>query len=153
MSTRLRFGCQLSELLEDPRFPVLREQYEAECRRVRGSHGGWRREFYEAAEQSGMGECITAYWDDELVGFAFVLYATPGHYSSMMAVVESLFTEETVRQFGVGNELRSEVRFAVRARRYSEILWTAPEGSAFEKVLRADRRCELAHLVFSEVLK
>lgn len=126
--------------------PLLSE-YEKECAISLLGPCSPNREMYQAMEDSGILKCFGVFREAYMTGFATVLITVYPHYSKKVATVESLYTSD-----GEGSALMSAVKSCARESGCSEILYSAPVGGRFEKLLQASRNVTRTSSVFGEKL-
>lgn len=142
-----------SDILGDSNAQVLLEAYAAECSiPVLGSINP-QSEIYSALEQSGSSRCFGVYEGDELVGFANELTSILPHYGRMAAVVESLYVGRSHRSGGTGIALMDAVEGYAREAGCAAILYSAPAGSRFDKLLAARRQYACTNIVYCRSLR
>lgn len=97
--------CTALEILSNPCFPALRDEYARES----SIHGlpdpAEKMEMYVAMDGGGILHIYGAFWGDELVGFVAVLAPVLPHYGVTIAVTESLFVASAHRKTGAGLRL------------------------------------------------
>jgi hypothetical protein len=135
-----------AELFADEQFQAMRKDYERECAIPFLGEVKPDMDLYARMEKSGVLTCFAMICDAELLGIASVLVTTYPHYSKKVATVESLFA----KSHGV-NLLDALRRFA-KGSGCSEILYTAPVGSRFERLLQITPHCQRTSSVFGESL-
>jgi len=70
------------------------------------------------------------------------------HYSKRVATVESIFVTESARKSGIGKELMSVIEAYAKEKGCVAILYSAPAGGKFERVLDASKRYRRSNSVF-----
>lgn len=94
------------------------------------------RENYISLERLGILAVFAVVHRDQVVGFASCLTSRIPHYGIAIAIAESLFACERVRNLGVGVLLLATVeRYARNVLGISALFVSCPVGSAFHKML------------------
>lgn len=130
-------------------FPELLKEYEAECSIPEIGMATPNPATYAAMERSGAFQCFGAFEDGELVGFATVLLSMLPHYAKRVAIVESIFAQKGRT---CGSDLRSALKAFARDSGCDSILYSAPFGGRFERLLERDKGCRRTNSVFCESL-
>lgn len=125
--------------------PMLTE-YAAECSIPLLGEINPSRELYAALEKAGVLACFGIFRNEELAGFATVLFTVYPHYSKKVATVESLFALQG------GAELLAHVRQFAKQQQCAAIMYSAPVGGRFEKLLESKKSCERTSSIFGEQL-
>lgn len=141
-----------AELMQSPNFPALIAEYGAECSIPEIGPINPQPDLYALMERSGMLQCFGAYEDERLIGFVSVQAFPLPHYGRRVANVESLFVPAEHRESCVGLELLRTARKHGREKGCKVILYNAPAGSSFERLLNARKRSRHTNSVFCEVL-
>lgn len=101
--------CSISEIMEDPAFPALIEEYAAESAVEGMPSPNAKMESYAIMELTGMLHPFGAFKDGELVGFISVLTPMLPHYGRLVASAESFFVTKLHRKGGAGLRLLKAV--------------------------------------------
>lgn len=139
-------------LMEAPNFAELIAEYGAECSIAEIGQINPQPDLYALMERTGMLQCFGAYEGETLIGFASVQVFPLPHYGRTIANVESLFVPMERRSSAVGLELLRTARQHGRMRNCKVILYNAPAGSSFERLLIARKRSRRTNSVFCEAL-
>lgn len=124
----------------------LLKAYEEECANPLLGPTNPDRGMYEAMAKTGILACFGCFESDRMVGFATVLITVYPHYSKKVATVESLYA---VRG---GSALKSTIKQFAKMSGCTEILYSAPIGGRFEKLLQASKSCVRTSSIFGERL-
>ena len=128
----------------------LFEGYAAECSIPEIGKTDPQREIYFAMERNGVAQCFGVY-AEKLVGFASLLISVLPHYGKKVAVVESIYVDPEYRPF-VGKDMLLELEdYALKAGCVA-ILYSAPAGSRFEKMLSLRKQYRRTNSVFTKAL-
>lgn len=146
VATRGIFRVGYAEIIG---FPELLKEYEAECSIPEIGKTAPSPEMYAAMERSGAFQCFGAFEDGELIGFATVLISMLPHYAKKVAIVESIFAQKGST---CGSDLRSALKAFARDSGCASILYSAPFGGRFERLLERDKGCRRTNSVFCESL-
>lgn len=146
--------CRISwaAILSDPSWPELLAEYGAECSIPEIGKPDPQPELYALMERSGMMQDFGAYEDGRLIGFASIQAFTLPHYGRKIANVESLFVPQAHRHTGVGLSLLRTARVHASQQGCVAILYNAPAGSNFERLLNARKQARRTNAVFCEAL-
>lgn len=98
-------ACSVSDIMEDPAFPALIEEYARESAVDGMPSPNAKMETYIPMEVTGMLHPFGAYKGGELVGFISVLTPVLPHYGALAAVAESWFVTAPHRKGGAGLRL------------------------------------------------
>lgn len=123
-------------------------EYAAECALPELAPINPQREMYAAMERTGAFQCFGVFDQGVLVGFATVLTFIVPHYGKKIATAESLFLAAAHRSAGPGNRLLQTVERYAREQGCVAILYSAPAGSQFERLLRARKPYRHSNTVF-----
>lgn len=142
-----------ADILSAPAWPALLAEYSAECSIPEIGTPDPQPTLYALMESTGILQCFGAYDGAQLIGFASVQAFPLPHYGKRVANVESLFVPQVHRRFTVvGLELLRTARKYGRQQGCKVILYNAPVGSSFERLLELRRRSRRTNSVFCEVL-
>ena len=97
--------CTFAELLLEPRFQALLEEYADELAVEGLPHPKAKTEMYQKLESIGLIHPIAAFSDGILIGFINVLMSINQHYGVALAVSESFFVSKQYRKTGAGTKL------------------------------------------------
>lgn len=131
---------------------ALIAEYAAECSIPAIGEINPHRELYALMEKSGLMTCFMAYDDHRKVGFSILLMPILPHYSKKVATSESIFIAKSSRRSGAGLKLKRTVKDHAKDAGCVGILWSAPAGSKFERVLESSKSCQRTNAVFYENL-
>lgn len=120
-----------AEILNAPNWPDLLAEYTTECSRL--GKASPQPELYALLERSGGFQAFGVYDCDMLVGFAAVLIYVLPHFGKKIAATESIFMASAYRYIGHG--LMGYIEQYARENECEEFLYSAPEGSRFDRVL------------------
>lgn len=151
MTTDVR-AVRYSEILDAPNAQALLAEYADECSLPELVPIIPQREMYAMMERSGAFQCFGAYVGDRLAGFGSALTYVVPHYGRRIATVESLFLAEADRRWRTGNRLMDALENYGREQGCLLILYNAPAGSQFEKLLRMLKPYRHSNTVFLRVL-
>jgi GNAT superfamily N-acetyltransferase len=124
-----------SEILDAPNAQGLLAAYASECSLPEIGRACPKASQYELLEAAGALHTFGVYEQDELIGFAAVLLAELPHYSRKVATIESIFIHPDHRESGVGMTLMLVVEQFADVQGCAAVLYSAPSGSRFEKLL------------------
>lgn len=137
-----------AEILAAPNARELLEEYSAECSLPEIGQSDPQTEVYAAMERSGAFQCFGVYEGGGLVGFASVLMYVVPHYGRRIATVESLFLAAAHRSGRTGHGLMSALEEYARENGCVAILYSAPAGGQFERLLRLLKPYRHSNTVF-----
>ena len=113
----------------------LLAEYERECSIPAIGATNPQGDIYANLETLGLMHTFGVFAGEELVGFGSILLSTLPHYGKKVAVQESLFISKPYRSGAIGRRLLHTLEdFAQRADCVA-ILYSAPTGGAFDKLL------------------
>lgn len=124
-----------TEILDAPNAQKLLQEYADECSIPEIGDPTPQVEQYALLEDAGVMHTFAAYEGEELVGFAAVLTSVLPHYSRKVATLESIFISPKHRKGTVGRTLMLVVEQFADVQGCSAVLYTAPTGSRFGKLL------------------
>lgn len=142
-------AVRVSEILDSE---ALIAEYAAECSIPAIGEINPHRELYALMEKSGLMTCFMAYDGDHKVGFSILLMPVLPHYSKKVATSESIFIAKAIRRSGAGVRLRRAVKDHAKDAGCVGILWSAPAGGKFERLLESSKSCQRTNAVFYESL-
>lgn len=136
--------CSISPdiILDSP----LLKAYEEECANPLLGPTNPDRGMYEAMSRSGMLTCFGCFDGNNLVGFATVLITVYPHFSKKVATGESIYALRG------GLALISAIKKFAKVSGCTEILYSAPFGGKFEKLLKTRKSCVPTSSIFTESL-
>jgi hypothetical protein len=102
-------------------------------------------------ENCGVMRSFGVFDGEKMMGFATVLNPILPHYSKRMASAECIFVAKLSRPFGAGTRLMRAIRAYAKESHCAGVMYSAPVGSQFEKVLMRSRRYLRTSSVFVEV--
>ena len=126
----------------------LVKEYAAECSLPEIGEVQPNGEIYAAMERVGVAQVFAAFDGEQMIGFAAILTPVMPHYSKRVASVESIFVTESARKSGIGKELMSVIEAYAKEKGCVAILYSAPAGGKFERVLDASKRYRRSNSVF-----
>lgn len=129
-------SATVADVMDNPRFQQLIEQYAQECANPTMGAPAPDREQYEALAKIGMLHALGAYQGDELVGFISYLLTPMMHFSSCAATTESLFLSPEHRHGLLGVRLIKAALTQAVSQGAKGLYVTAPAGSQLEKLAR-----------------
>lgn len=138
-------GVSFGEILDAEK---LLEEYAAECALPELAPIHPSRATYAAMEKTGSFRCFGVFESGVMVGFATVLTYVVPHYEKKIATVESLFLAVAHRSGGPGNRLMRVVERYATEQGCKAVLYSAPAGSQFERLLRIRKRYRHSNTVF-----
>lgn len=94
------------------------------------------RNLYDALYAQGALVCVGAFDDDRLVGYAIALFAPNLHYQMLSAAHDVLFLHRDYRTPRMALRLVEAVEAECKARGAQLMVWHAPIGGAFERILK-----------------
>lgn len=124
-----------SEILEAPNAQRLFTAYAAECSIPEIGEAHPQSKQYELLESAGVLHTFGVYEEDELIGFASVLICSLPHYGRKVATIESIFIHPEHRDACIGRTLMLVVEQFADVQGCAAILYSAPSGSRFNKLL------------------
>lgn len=129
------------DILDSPELPRLIAEYTDECANPELLENARPdRERYVQLEAAGVLHALGMYEDEgeaKLVGFGIVIISPVLHFSKTIAVVESVFLRKDHRKGWVGRALMGALHGVAKACGVDGVYFSAPKGSAFEKLCRA----------------
>lgn len=111
---------------------LLRE-YSAECSLPEFGEASPQPAIYEAMEKGGM-RCFGVFDRDRMVGFTSLLTYPVPHYGKTVLTTESIFVSRDHRA-EFGQELLDFIEWHARQIHCAAVLYSAPTGSRFSKML------------------
>lgn len=129
--------CSIAELESNPNLAGMLDEYAAECSIDGLPHPSGKVELYKQLEASGWLSALGAYYEDQLVGFIFVLCSVIPHYGVHVATVESYFVAKDKRRTGAGIMLLNAAEQLARDKGSPGILVTAPACGVLADVLQS----------------
>jgi len=129
-----------SEILDAPNAEDLLAEYAEECSIPELGKPTPQRDLYELLESSGGFQAFGVYSDKTLVGFAVVLIYVLPHYGKKIAATESIFISRVKRNNGIGGNLLKTIEGYAKDNFCEAFLYSAPDGSMFDRVLSARYR-------------
>ena len=145
-------SIRAADVFADPRAASLLAEYAAECSIPVLGPINPQPAVYEALERGGFTAVFGVYDEGRMVGFATLLMAILPHYGVKTGTVESLFVAAEARDGGAGADLLKAIESHAKASGCTAILYSAPSGSQFERLLRARRDCTQTNTVFARPL-
>lgn len=140
-------ACSVEEIMGDPSFPMLSDEYEAESK-IKGLPSPTRKmEQYQEMAWTGMLHPFGAWHGDQLVGFISLLTPTLPRYGALVAVVESFFVAKAHRKGGAGLRLLREVERVAAECQSPGIFVSSPIAAVLVEILPR-RGYSASHLVF-----
>ena len=128
---------------------ALLEEYAAECSIPEIGKATPNPAIYAAMETAGLLQCFMAWHMERVVGFASVLLPVMPHYSVRVSTVESIFITQSARNTGIGGWLMKAIEGFSRDHGCAVVLWSAPAGGQFERVLSRNKRYRQTNSVFA----
>ena len=122
-------------IIRDPNFPALRDEYSAECRTLGLPDPHEKEELYQALDASDSFVAFGAYEKFRLIGFCGLMTPVLPHYGACIAVVESLFVGAKYRKTGAGLRLIRAAESYARNMRAPAIMISAPTGGRLMTLL------------------
>jgi GNAT superfamily N-acetyltransferase len=122
-------------ILDRPEAKGLLAEYAAECSLPELGEIAPQYYLYEAMERSGTLRSFGVFNDDRLVGFATLLLYVLPHYGKKVATTESIFISAAQRVTGIGSKLLDFIENYARENDCTAVLYSAPTGSQFAKLL------------------
>lgn len=132
--------CSFRAIFMDENAAELFAEYAAECSLPELGAIEPHERLYESMQVNGSLHCWAVRKEGQLVGFAAVLTSILPHYSRKTAIIESIFVSKAERKSGVGAELLSAIEDFAKESRCAAMLYSAPVGSQFEKLLKLKYR-------------
>jgi GNAT superfamily N-acetyltransferase len=127
-------------------------EYSAECSIPAIGEINPQHETYAALENMGLLHSFMAFDDGRKIGFAMVVTPILPHYGKRVASTECLFIAKGSRKSGAGTKLKIAIKQYVKQVGCVGILYSAPAGGQFERLLEATRGCQRTNAVFYESL-
>lgn len=94
------------------------------------------RDLYDVLHAQGALVCVGAFDDDRLVGYAIALLSPNFHYRMTTAAHDALFLHRDYRTPRMALRLIDAVEAECKARGAQLMVWHAPIGGAFERILK-----------------
>lgn len=138
--------CRVAELVADPAFPELMDEYVRECAVPGVDRMGPRMDIYEALEATGAMRLLAARVGDELVGFMALVLVPDPHYGLLLGVSESLYVHPAHRGTGAGLALLRAAERAAQDGGAAGMRIGAPQDGPLDCVL-ARRGYDVTHRV------
>lgn len=137
----------IATVLRAPEAKELFRLYAEECSLPELGQASPHDELYETlAAKAGM-KSLAVFEGDELVGFATVLSYTVPHYGKKVAATESIFIAPGHRA-GLGSELLAAIETDSRRSGCAVVLYSAPCGSRFARMLSLSSRYRHSNQVY-----
>ena len=125
--------CTVNDLLDDPAFQSLLEEYANELAVEGLPHPKAKIATYIHLEKLGLIHPIAAFYDETLIGFINVLMGNNQHYGIDIALSESYFVSKKHRNTGAGTKLRKEAEIlAEELKSPGFYISTPPDGPLAE---------------------
>lgn len=124
---------QFRTILDAPNAESLLAEYAAECSLPELGTTNPNAEMYSRLEAGGM-RTLAVYDGEILVGFATLLTYILPHYGKKVAATESIFVAAEHRP-RIGNELVDFIEQEARKNDCAAVLYSAPAGSRFSRML------------------
>ena len=131
------YPVSFAYILGHPARKRLLDEYAAECAQSELGETMPQAELYEAMERSGSMRTFGVFLRDRLIGFAALLLYVLPHYGRKIATPESIFIEKDSRSTGAGQKLLDFVERYAKYEGCVAVLYTAPTGSQFSRVLES----------------
>lgn len=144
-------ACSVSDIMEDPAFPALIEEYARESAVDGMPSPNAKMETYIPMEVTGMLHPFGAYKGGELVGFISVLTPVLPHYGATVAVGESFFVSAPHRKGGAGLRLLKEVERVAAEQGSPGIFISAPLTGMLVEILPRRGYTECSRMFFKKV--
>lgn len=143
--------CSVSEIMEDPAFPALIEEYAAESAVEGMPTPQAKMESYAAIELTGMLHPFGAFKEGALVGFISLLTPTLPHYGRLVAVGESFFVSAPHRKGGAGLRLLKEAERTAAGQGSPGIFITTPIKGMLIEILPRRGYIECSRIYFKKL--
>lgn len=135
MASTIVRRCSVSDIMEDPAFPGLAEEYEAESK-IEGLPSPSRKmESYLEIYATGMLHPFAARRGPELVGFISLLTPTLPRYGALIATAESWFVAAAHRKTGAGLRLLDEAERVAEEEGSPGMFVSSPLNSMLVEIL------------------
>jgi GNAT superfamily N-acetyltransferase len=128
------------EILNAPEANKLFAEYAEECSLPELGHFNPQQAMYQQMENSGLLKCFVVRSGERLVGFAALLLYVLPHYGRKIATTESIFIARAYRTGCAGAELLGFIEAYAKQNGCVAVLYTAPAGSQFDRLLGLTRR-------------
>lgn len=150
MASTIVRRCSVSDIMEDPAFPALAEEYEAESK-IEGLPSPSRKmESYLEAHAVGMLHQFGAWHGAELVGFISVMTPRLPRYGVLVAVAESWFVASAHRKSGAGLRLLREAERVMVESESPGLFVSSPLNSLLVEILPRLGYTETSRIYFKK---
>lgn len=143
--------CSVSELMEDPSFRPLIDEYVAESQIDGLPSPADKMDMYVEMEVVGMIHAFGAWHGAELVGLVTVLTPRLPRYGALVAVVESYFVTADHRKGGCGLRLLKEAERIAMECGSPGIFVSSPVTAALVEILPRRGYTECSRIFFKKV--
>lgn len=140
-------------ILNHPEGKRLLEEYAKECAQPELGETCPQPSIYEAMEKSEALRVFGVFHGDRLIGFAALLLYVLPHYGKKITTTESIFVAAAERNTGAGTKLLQFIEHYAEQNDCAAVLYTAPAGSQFSRVLAAQSRYRHSNNVFIHKLR
>lgn len=125
----------VADFLNAPTRDALLAGYADEC--AMSELGGIDPQFemYSQLEEMGIGFCLGAFEDNELIGVLFLLVSVVPHYGKTIATTESFFVLPEHRKGNAGMALLNEAEHFAKQAGAVAIFVSAPSESRLERIM------------------
>lgn len=144
-------GCSVSEIMEDPAFPALSLEYEAESKIEGMPSPSAKMGMYLEMDGVGMLHPIGAWRGAELVGFLAILTPRLPRYGALVAVVESFFVAACHRKSGAGLRLLKAAEMLAAEAGSPGIFVSSPVSGMLVEILPRRGYTESSRIFFKKV--
>jgi len=125
----------ISEFFGADNIQTLLDKYAEESAMHGLPHPKAKIDLYEQLERVGILYPISAFLDDVLIGFIFIVSPIMPHYSERISTAESFFVAKEHRKTGAGTKLRHAAEQYAKEIGALGLLMSAPLGSDLAEVL------------------
>ena len=144
-------ACSVADIMGDPLFPTLVEEYAAESAIAGLPPPNARMQTYLHLEALGMLHAFGAIHGNTLVGFISLLAPVLPHYGLTIAVCESFFVASAYRYTGAGLRLLKAAEDKTKELGSPGLLVSAPYAGALFEVLPRCGYTETSRVFFKQV--
>lgn len=131
------YPISFAYILNHPETRRLLDEYAAECAQPELGEISPQSDLYEVMEKSDTMRTFGVFDGDKLIGFSSLLIYVLPHYGRKIATPESIFISAESRKTGAGEKLVDFIETYAKQEGCSAVLYTAPAGSQFSRVLEA----------------
>lgn len=137
-----------ADILANPEAGPLFAEYAAECSLPEIGSIAPQADLYAVMERGGSLRTFGVFRKKQLIGFASLLVYVLPHYGRKVASTESIFIAAAERNTGAGKQLLAFIEHYAHDAGCQAVLYSAPTGSQFARVLAAQRKYRHSNDIF-----